>query len=269
MSDELDLDAYLARIEWSGPTAPTLHTLAGVLRAHTARIPFENLDIPLGRGVRVDLPSVQTKLVSARRGGYCFEHATLLGAALRRLGFEVQPHVGRMTLRGPRTAAPRTHMFLVVHLGEGRFVVDPGFGSWTSRQPLLLDDGGALEPTSGYSMVRDGAWWVLRAPTPEGTIDGWASTLDEDNTMDAELANYYTATHPASPFVNHIMLRAFSVDGKVTVMNREASFWRGEDKLRTVTLPDRVALRALLAEHFGFDLPEIERLRVPAIPEWT
>ena len=34
-------------------------------------------------------------------------------------------------------------------------------------------------------------------------------------------------------------------------------------------LADRTALRELLAEHFGFDLPEVERLAVPAIPEWT
>jgi N-hydroxyarylamine O-acetyltransferase len=207
-------------------------------------------------------------LVAARRGGYCFEHATLLGAALQRLGFEVRPHVGRVTLRVPRTAAPRIHMFLVVRVAEGRFVVDPGFGSWTSRQPLILDDDGVLKPSEGYAMVRDGAWWVLRAPTPEGVIDGWASTLDEDNAMDAEIGNHYTSTHPASTFVNHIMLRAFTAEGKITVMNREASYWRGGDKLRTVTLPDRVALRELLAEHFGFDLPEVESMRVPAIPEW-
>ena len=70
------LDAYRERIGWRGDTPLTLATLTGLLRAHMNAIPFENLDPLLGRPVRLDLESLQRKLVHARRGGYCFEHAT-------------------------------------------------------------------------------------------------------------------------------------------------------------------------------------------------
>ena len=69
-----DLDAYLARIGWQGSLEPTLDTLAGLTRAHITRIPFENVDVLLGRGIRIDLDSIVAKMVVAGRGGYCFEH---------------------------------------------------------------------------------------------------------------------------------------------------------------------------------------------------
>jgi hypothetical protein len=78
----IDLDAYLQRIHWSGDRDPTLDTLAGLIQAHTAHIPFEKLDILLGRTVCLDLDGLQAKIVGARRGGYCFEHATLFAAVL-------------------------------------------------------------------------------------------------------------------------------------------------------------------------------------------
>src|SRR5438270_3830132 len=103
-------------------------------------IPFENLDVLLGRPIRLDLPSLQQKLLHERRGGYCFEHATLLAAALRELGFSPVAHSARVILVAPRSEAPRTHMFLSVALEGGTFVLDPGFGGHAPRVPLPVAD---------------------------------------------------------------------------------------------------------------------------------
>src|SRR5450631_1379783 len=135
MKTSLDLDAYLQRIEWAGAVRPTFDTLTGLLQAHMLHIPFENLDVLLGRPVRIDLAGVQDKLVRAGRGGYCFEHATLFAAALEILGFQPARHSARVILFAPRTASPRTHMFLTVPLAEGTFVVDPGFGTLAPHIP--------------------------------------------------------------------------------------------------------------------------------------
>ena len=95
----------------SGPLEPTLETLAGLARAHISSIPFENVDVLLGRGIRIDLDSIHAKLVTARRGGYCFEHGTLFQAALDRLGFQTTAHAARVLTIVPRHQAARTHMF--------------------------------------------------------------------------------------------------------------------------------------------------------------
>ena len=263
-----DLDAYLDRVGWRGDLHADYTTLAGLLGAHMSHIPFENLDVLLGRGVRVGLDAVADKLVARRRGGYCFEHGTLFAAALERIGFAPQRHTARVVVVVPRTEAPRTHMFLTVPLPEGRFVVDPGFGSLAPRAPLPLVDGEQVRVgDEAHWMARDGDLWVLRTQTPDKIVDCWVSEVGADNRVDFEVGNHYTSTYPESAFVNRLMLRALTADGRVSVMNRDVTI-RSRGETRTFQLADRRALRALLAEHFGFDLPEVEMLRVPTIDDW-
>lgn len=269
MPDSVDLQAYFKRIDWRSGTDPTFATLAGLLRAHVLKIPFENFDILLGRGVRLDLDSVQSKLVHGRRGGYCFEHGTLFGAVLEKLGFQTARHTARVILFGPVTAAPRAHMFLTVRLPEGSFVADPGFGLFTSRVPIPLVYGQkARGDYETHWMVRDGKRWMLRVQVGESPRDAWVTTLEQDNPADFEMGNHFTATHPASPFVNRIMISALTEEGRVTLINRDAKIWR-ENKPSPAQIADRPALRQFLIKYFGFDLPEVEDLRVPTIPEWT
>jgi len=268
MDTSFDLDAYFGRIHWGGEVREDLQTLSGLLGAHMSRIPFEGLDVLLGRPIRLDIEGVQRKLVRDSRGGYCFEHATLFAAALEALGFHPVRHTARVVLFVPRTAAPRTHMFLTVPVREGVFVVDPGFGALAPRVPVPLIDGERVRAADNvHWMSREGQYWVLRTQVRDKVLDGWASSIDEDNLVDFELGNYFTSTHPSSPFKNHLMLRALTPRGRVSVMNRDVTVWDGPDS-RQFQLADRQALRSLLAEHFGFDLASVEQLAVPSIPEW-
>jgi N-hydroxyarylamine O-acetyltransferase len=209
MPAPIDLAAYFDRIHWRGPAEPTYATLAGLLEAHTAAIPFENFDVLLGRPVRLDLPALQAKLIGARRGGYCFEHATLFAAVLEAIGFAPQRHAARVTIFQPAAEAPRTHMFLTVPLAQGRYVVDPGFGLFGARQPLPLDGPG----TATHRMAQQDGAWVLYA-TRDGTpFPAWVSTLDIEHPIDAEVANHYVATHPGSPFTTMILASAITPGG--------------------------------------------------------
>ena len=113
----IDLDAYFARIHYSGPRNPTYDTLAAVLRGHTANIPFESFDVLLGRSIRLDTEGLQAKIVAARRGGYCFEHASLMYAALEAIGFAPVRHSSRVLLFESRNESARQHMFLTVATG--------------------------------------------------------------------------------------------------------------------------------------------------------
>jgi N-hydroxyarylamine O-acetyltransferase len=267
--DGVDLDAYFERIQWGGPTRPGYDTLAGLLGAHMAHVPFENLEVLLARPVRLDLRALQAKLVGAHRGGYCFEHATLFAAVLEQLGFAPVRHTARVVLNLPRNESPRTHMILTVPLPEGTFIIDPGLGGLAPRRPVPLADGTPVQ--AGHEvhwMARAQGEWLLRSQAGEKVVDCWVSPLEADNLVDFEVGNHYTATHPRSPFVNRMMLRALTPDGRVTVVNRDVTIRHG-DVSSSSQLADRTALRRLLAEYFGFDLPEVERLKVPSIPEWS
>ena len=268
MTNDVDLDAYFARIQWGGSTTPSHDALAGILLGHMSRIPFENLDVLLRRPIRLDLEGVQDKLVRAHRGGYCFEQVTLLAAVLERLGFQLVRHIARVVLDVPRTEAPRTHMFLSVPLAEGTFIVDPGFGALAPQIPVPLPvEGEAGSGRGSHWLARDDAGWTLTARTAEKDVACWFSPMERDNLIDFELGNHYTSTHPASGFVNRIMMRALTGSGRVSVLNRDVRFVSA-DGTRSTRLADRQELRTLLAEHFGIDLPEVERIRVPTIPEW-
>jgi N-hydroxyarylamine O-acetyltransferase len=159
-------------------------------------------------------------------------------------------------------------MFLTVPLNGQRFVVDPGFGPYASPVPVpLVEAAEAGADHDTHWMVRDGDLWVLRGQKGDKPVDAWVTTLEHENRVDFEVANHFIATHPASPFVSWVMMSAVTGDGRVNVMNRDLTIVRGNER-RSAQLADRAALRALLVEHFGFDLPEVEQLRVPAIPEW-
>jgi N-hydroxyarylamine O-acetyltransferase len=268
MPSPIDIDAYFARIQWCGSVRVDYATLAGLLRAHMRRIPFENLDVLLGRPIRLDPDGLQDKLVRAGRGGYCFEHASLFAGVLETLGFAPVRHSARVVLTAPRTASPRTHMFLTVPLPEGMFVVDPGFGGLAPDFPLPIAAHPQDAPADAtHWLVRGGAYWTLRAHRDGEVVDCWVSTLEADNAVDFVVANHYVSTHPDSTFVNRLMLCALTDDGRVSAMNRDVTLHAPEGAKR-FALPDRRALRTLLAEYFGFELPEVASLRVPSIEEW-
>jgi N-hydroxyarylamine O-acetyltransferase len=264
-----DLDAYLARIGWRGSLEPSLETLKGLTRAHITRIPFENVDVLLGRGIRIDLDSVASKLVAAGRGGYCFEHGTLFQAVLERLGFTVSAHAARVIVVVSKHQSPRTHMFLTVDVDGERVVVDPGFGGHTALVPVPLREGAEVRDGSDrHRMVRHEGEWVLEAEV-DGTMTAlWTSTLEPQLPIDFQLANHWVSTAAASPFVNRLMLRALTASGRTSVMNRDVTVVN-TGKTEKYQLADRQALRALLREDFGFDLPQVETLRVPMVPEWS
>jgi N-hydroxyarylamine O-acetyltransferase len=201
----LDLDAYLRRVSYSGPTEPSGAALAALHRAHLAAIPFENLDIMLGRGVQVDLDSIQAKLVHAGRGGYCYEHGQLFGAVLERLGFGVDRLLARVGPDGEPTR-PRTHLTLRVTAGSGIWLADVGFGS-SPPGPLSL-----RRPRAGEQQDLDG--WVYEVVPDEETERTWKlrelQGVDwvtlyrfEDQRVypaDVVMSNHFTSTHPQSWF---------------------------------------------------------------------
>ncbi|HVZ23236.1 MAG TPA: arylamine N-acetyltransferase [Vicinamibacterales bacterium] len=270
-----DAPRYLERIGWRGPlgsltpTLETLTALGALLRAHMRGIPFENLDVLLGRGIRLDLDSVSAKLVDAKRGGYCFEHSTLFRAALEHAGFEPRAHSARVILLTPRRNAPRTHMFLTAAVEGTTYVLDPGFGGHGPLVPLpLVEDVEVRDGPDAHRLTRRDGEWVLEARINGTFAPLWMSTLEPEAPIDFTVANHFTATWPESAFVQRLMLRALTPDGRrVSVMNRDVTVAR-DGVFETSQLASRSALRALLEREFQIDLPEVERLRVPTIPEW-
>jgi len=134
-----DQKAWLQRIGCFGPLAPTLETLNRLIFAHSHSIAYETLDIMLGRPPKLDVPTLQQKMIANKRGGYCFEQNMLFRAGLQSLGFKITSLQGRV-VRGLAIDAPRPaiHMLLKVELPEGAYLADVGFGNLAPTSAVLL-----------------------------------------------------------------------------------------------------------------------------------
>ncbi|MBT2511145.1 arylamine N-acetyltransferase [Streptomyces sp. ISL-98] len=207
--EEIDLDAYLARIGYEGDKgdlSPTIGTLRALQRAHVASIPFENLEVALGRPVLLDPKSVQAKLVGLPRGGYCYEQNSLFAAVLERLGFQIAGRGARNRTRGS-DLTPVTHGMLVVSVDGERWLVDTGFGYLGPVEPVPIHDGATVEQggwTFGIRVEEEGIH-VLRTLRAEGWIDLYAFAPQTLYPADFAVMNHYSSSHPQSKFVGQVV----------------------------------------------------------------
>jgi len=147
-----DLDAYLARIGLKEAPAPTADGLALLQRAHRLAIPFENLDVILGRGIAIDSASVFAKLVTARRGGYCFEQNRLFGDALDTLGFQMRPLLARVWLGVEGPPPGKTHTLCLVTIDGQDWIADAASAAAMPRRcrsPTARPRSRPTAPNSG------------------------------------------------------------------------------------------------------------------------
>src|SRR5262245_1877300 len=155
-----DADAYLARIGYQGERTPSEAALRELHLAHLYAAPFENLDISRGVPIQMDPAALFAKIVTRRRGGFCYELNGLFSELLRALGFGVtllSAGVGHETGGfGP----DYDHLTLRVDLGTP-WLVDVGFGE-SFREPLRLDSEEIQAQAAGsYRIIRDGAHRLL------------------------------------------------------------------------------------------------------------
>src|ERR1700751_2309345 len=220
MAKPFDLDAYFGRINYTGPRTLTFGALTGILQAHITNIPFESFDVLLGRPIRLDPEGLQAKIVTARRGGYCFEHASLMHAPLEAIGFAPVRHASRVLLFEPRHESARQHMFLTVAVGGATYVVDPGFGPFACPFPIPMDGTPIPGTVPSHRLAREGNDWVLYVAKDGKQVQGWISRMEEEYPVDFEMMNYYTSTHPASFFTHNILASAVTREGRVNIMNQ-------------------------------------------------
>ncbi|MFD3995293.1 arylamine N-acetyltransferase [Streptomyces sp. NPDC058583] len=261
--EELDLDAYLARIgyeaERDGELSPDLRTLTALHRAHVRAVPFENLDVALGRSVPLDLKSLQAKLVERRRGGYCYEQNSLFAAVLERIGFTVSGRGARNRSRGA-ALPPVTHGLLVVAIEGEQWLADVGFGWQGPLEPVPLRDGARVEQ-SGWTFgmaVEDEGIHVLRSLRPQGWTDLYAFAPQTLYPGDFTVMNHYSSSHPQSRFLGQVVAQWPGADERRALVRDTLSTMRTDGFVEERAVPVN-ELIATLESLFGIELDDEER----------
>jgi N-hydroxyarylamine O-acetyltransferase len=209
MRAEYRLDKYLERIGFHGTADPDLATLAALHAAQVSAIPFECLDPFLHRPIKLDLASLQAKLVDSRRGGYCFEQNILFKTALEAIGFRVTALAGRVRWMAPPDSplGPRTHMLLKVDLPGGPYLADAGFGSCMLDAPLRFETGIEQNTAMGtYRLGEAGGLFSLSAKRPDGWRTMYVFNLEPQIQPDFEVCNWYTSTSPLVLFTGKLIM---------------------------------------------------------------
>ena len=256
----VDLAAYFERIAYAGARTPSRTTLDALHLAHATHIPFENLDILLGRPIRLDLESLQAKIVHDRRGGYCFEQNRLFAAVLEALGFAVTTLAARVRF-GATSVRPRTHMLLQVDVDGERLLADVGFGVFGLLVPVPLDAPGESRQFAWtYRIAREGGLYVLQLCTGGAWADLYAFTLEPQYPADYEMANHYTSTHPSSRFVPAPIAQRSTPDVRRMLSDRTYTEHRGEMVCER-TLADEGEVLDVLAVEFELRFPKGTRFR--------
>ncbi|MDP9650063.1 arylamine N-acetyltransferase family protein [Paraburkholderia caledonica] len=278
MSHTLNLDNYFERIGYTGPRAPTLEVLKAIHRLHPRAIPFENLNPLTRRAVKLDLESVERKLVDDRRGGYCFEQNALLANVLIELGFQVTPLLGRVLWgREPDAVPPRTHMVLRIDLDNEAWIADVGFGSVTLTSPVRLTPGLAQRTDLGIFRLADASHDALYLEV-QARDQTWSRVYRFDlhpvEWIDYETSNWYTSTSPEAIFANNLIVCRVLDDTRLALLNDQLNERVADGSIvREQRLASTDELAACLHDRFGLktsdiDLAEIfDRVRTRADSE--
>jgi len=246
----VDVAAYLARIGYSGSTDPTAANLRALHRAHLFSVPFENLDISLGRTIMAQEEPILNKIVSRRRGGFCYELNGAFAVLLRELGFQVTLLSARVARANGGEGPEFDHLTLRVDL-EKPWLADVGFGD-SFLEPLRLEaDSEQRDPAGTFRLVRDGSRWLLQRAEPGTNWKAQYSFSLQPRRLE-EFAGmcHYHQTSPDSSFTQNRICSRATPDGRITLSEMKLIVTRnGQREERSLTSQDEWV--AVLREQFG------------------
>jgi N-hydroxyarylamine O-acetyltransferase len=233
--------------------------LRGVVEAHSAAISYESIDVLLDRPPKLDLGSLQRKMIAGGRGGYCFEQNMLFRGGLRSLGFDVTSLQVRV-VRGLAIDAPRPmlHMVLQVNLPEGLYLADVGFGNLAPTAPLKLSaDLEQDTPHEVMRFTRMGDELTLQSKLGDRWEHIYRVVLLPRIDAEYEICNWFTASHPDSPHrANLIAARPGPGRTRITLFNARLNVRHANGEVERRTLADRDEYRDVLADTFGLVLSD-------------
>ena len=253
-----DLDAYCARIGYDGPREASLEALRALHLLHPQTIPFENLNPFLGLPVKLDIASLQAKLVDSRRGGYCFEHNLLFMRALDALGFSVTGLAARVLWGQPDDAiTPRGHMLLRVELGGKTYLADAGFGALTQTGPLLLVPGLEQEtPHEPFRIMETGDHFRMQASAGGEWRTLYRFDLQRQYEVDYIASNYFLSTNPDSHFRSSVAAARAAPGKRYALRNNRLSVHHTGSNSEQSEIATVAELADTLETLFDIEIPD-------------
>lgn len=257
----MDLQQYFDRVRFDGEQRPSLAALSELQKCHVCSVPFENLDVQLGRRTTTDVDAAFEKIVRNGRGGWCYEQNGLFGWVLSQLGFDVTRLAASVMREDRGEATTSSHLSLLVAIPDDparRFLVDVGFGG-SLIAPIEFMEAEHSQPPFrlGLQQLDDGYWrfWENDG-SGEFNFDFLPQEADE-TALAAKCGDLQT--DPESGFVLNLAAQLRTPDRHLSLRGKilKSLSITGES---TKTLESSSEFVTSLRETFGLVDPEIESL---------
>ena len=258
---DYDLQRLLDRIQVHHVHEPNFDCLERLRDAFSKSFAYENIDVLLGREIRLNRDALVTKLLDQGRGGYCFELNTLFGIMLKTLGYDVAMHLGRVWLRNPQGVPERNHGTIIVVIENISYLADVGFGGRSPRIVMrILDDDAVLDGDAANEPVR-----IIEFQDDlmvQRKIEGcWHNQFSFErkpaSVNDVAVANFFQYAYPDSQFKHHLFVGKFTENGRDGLFDTRVSRRVGS-KVDTAQLTTFPEIFEVLRDVFRLDVGAVE-----------
>ena len=213
----MDVRAYLDRIGYKGPLAPTTDTLRALHRQHMLTVPFENLDIGMGREIILDPERFVAKIAGERRGGFCYEVNGAFSTLLTAMGFQVTLLSARVANQQQILSPEFDHLVSRIGL-EDSWLADVGFGD-NFLEPLRLASEIEQQDAAGsFRLMNAGKRWRVERRQPDRSwLLQYDFSLAPRRLSDFAAMCRYHQTSPDSHFTRNRVCSLATPEGRVTL----------------------------------------------------
>ena len=252
----MDIEQYLKRIDYKGQVKPTTDVLRKLHRQHLLTVPFENLDIHLGKPIILDNRLFYRKIVEQKRGGYCYELNGCFSWLLKKIGFKVSTLSAKVARKNGDFTPDFDHMILMVS-AKDRLLVDVGFGdSFTTPKSIDAKDP---ELDQRY-LYRIGEWHKARVLwRRSNSHSAWQPqylfSIRPRKLWEFEARNHYQQTSAKSHFTQQRLISRLTRTGRITLTDAKLIISRNHERM-VQKVAGREDFARLLARHFQIRLDQ-------------
>ncbi|MGI9543634.1 MAG: arylamine N-acetyltransferase family protein [Cyclobacteriaceae bacterium] len=253
--NQIQVQAYLKRINYQGDISTTLRTLRQLQLSHLLAVPFENLDIHSNKKIELNTSRFFEKVVQNNRGGFCYELNGLFNELLLSLGFETTIISARVYSESKGHYNPEfDHLAIIVQIDDHDYLTDVGFGEF-AFSPILLDlDNIHKDDRGSFKFTKEGDdHWVVNKEEALDWVSEYRFAIKERQLSDFRERCFFQQTSPESHFTQNRICSLPIPNGRKTISGNKFTFKQGSES-KEIEINDDSEFKEILVKQFGMEL---------------
>lgn len=247
-----DLHGYLRRIGFAADSVKDPVALNDLIFSHLSTVPFENLDVYDGdQEPKLGIADLYDKIVTRRRGGFCFELNALFMSLLQALDISCYPVMAKVVWNKP-FLPPYTHRATVAEMDGHLWFCDVGFGGPAPAGVLQIDTD-EIQNVRGtnFRVVTEGEAVTVCREQDGKFLPLIAFFMRKADPVDFIPLSFHQSMSKSSYFRSKIILCIHTENGTKVIDGPSFREKVGNDVVREIDVSDPQVLSSVLETEFG------------------